>query len=333
MRVLYIGGTGNISSACVAESLARGHEVTLLTRGNLLAPVGVHAVLGDRQDRSLLADLASQSFDVVANFLGFVSDDIDRDVGAFRGHVGQYLFVSSAACYEKPPQHHVITEDTPLANPYWQYARDKIACEAALRQAMNGGFPATIVRPSYTYGETWVPCSVGGHGYTVVDRIRRAKPIISHGDGQSLWVLTHTSDFAVGFVGLFGKAKALGEAFQITSDEVQTWDGIYRTIAQAAGREARIEHISSAFIAGCYPKLGPGLLGDKTYSVVFDCRKLKRVVPEFEAKVTFAEGIRRSLAWHDADPNRRHTVNAEVDAMMDDLIARHRAAMGSGDTG
>lgn len=333
MRVLYIGGTGNISSACVAESLARGHEVTLLTRGYRPLPEGVRGVHGDRHDAALLVELASQSFDVVANFLGFVAEDIERDVQAFRGHVGQYLFVSSAACYEKPPRHHVITEDTPLANPYWQYARDKIACEAVLGRAMGDGFPATIVRPSYTYGETWVPSSVGGHGYTVVDRIRRGKRIISHGDGQSLWVLTHTSDIAVGFVGLFGKAKALGEAFQITSDEVQTWDSIYRTIAEAAGREARIEHISSAFIAGCYPKLGPGLLGDKTYSVVFDCGKLKRVVPEFEATVTFAEGIRRSLAWHDADPERRHIVDADVDAMMNDLIARHRAAMGSEDTG
>jgi len=333
MRVLYLGGTGNISSACVAESVARGHEVTILTRGNRHAPEGVRAVSGDRHDGALLAELASQSFDVVANFLGFVPEDVERDVGAFRGYVGQYLFVSSAACYAKPPRYHVITEETPLANPFWQYARDKIACEAVLRQAMDAGFPATIVRPSYTYGETWVPCSVGGHGYTVVDRIRRDKPIISHGDGQSLWVLTHTSDFAVGFVGLFGKAKALGEAFQITSDEVQTWDSIYGTIAEAAGREARIDHMSSAFIAGCYPKLGPGLLGDKTYSVVFDCSKLKGVVPEFRTKVTFAEGIRRSLAWHDADPEQRHIVNREVDAMMDDLIARHRRAMARGKPG
>lgn len=329
MKVLFIGGTGNISSACVALAVARGHRVTVLTRGT--RPVespGADAVRGDRNNAELLSRVAREGrFDVIANFVGFTPEQVEKDIRAFDGQTAQYLFISSASAYQKPANHYVITESTPLCNPFWQYSRDKIACEDRLLRAYRqSGFPMTIVRPSYTYGETWIPCSVGGHGYTVVDRMRRGKAIISHGDGQSLWVFTHTSDFSVGFIGLFGNPLALGEAFHITSDEVLTWDAIYRTIAAAAGCQAEIVHMSSEFIAALYPELGPGLLGDKAHSVVFDNAKIKRAVPEFRAQVPFAQGVRRSLAWHDADPDNRHIVNQQVDGMMDDLIARNRAA-------
>jgi nucleoside-diphosphate-sugar epimerase len=329
MKLLFLGGTGNISAECVARALALDYEVTVLTRGTRPQELpGVAYVTGDRHDRALLQEVAAgQRFDAVINFLGFAPSDVALDAQVFAGRVGQYLFISSASVYEKPPSHYVITEATCLANPLWQYARDKIACEEVLLSAYRSqGFPVTIVRPSYTYGETWIPCGIGGHGYTVVDRLRRGKPVISHGDGQSLWVMTHASDFAVGLVGLLGKAEAIGEALHITGDEVLTWDAIYRTMAQEAGCEAHLVHIPCDLIAACYPQWGPGLLGDKAYSQVFDNSKVRRLVPAYRPAVTFAEGIRRSLAWHDADPATRHIVNADTDRMMDDLVARQQAA-------
>jgi len=326
MRVLFIGGTGNISSACVERALERGYEVSLLNRGQ--SPCAfqgpVHVITGDRNDPAVLRQVAqSASYDVIANFVGYTPAQVELDIAAFAGRMGQYVFISSASVYQKPPNHYVITESTPLRNPFWEYARDKIACEDRLTRAYREqGFPVTIVRPSYTYGPTWIPCAVGGHGYTVVARMRQGLPIISHGDGQSLWTMTFHTDFALGFVGLFGKAQALGEAFHITSDEVLTWDQIYHTIARAAGCEARLVHIPSDFIAALYPQAGGSLLGDKAYSVVFDNSKIKRVVPEYKATVSFAEGIARSLAWHDADPARQ-VVNEEANRMMDDLIVTH----------
>ncbi len=329
MRVLFIGGTGNISSACVELALARGYQVTLLNRGTRETPWGdrVTTILGDRNDGPFLAQVAEEGrYDVVANFVGFTPQQIELDIAAFAGRVGQYIFISSASVYQKPPNHYLITESTPLHNPYWEYSRQKIACEERLLRAYREeGFPITIVRPSYTFGPTWIPSGVGGHGYTIVGRMRQGKPIISHGDGQSLWVMTFHTDFALGFVGLFGKAQAIGEAVHITSDEVLTWDQIYHTIARAAGCRAEIVHIPSDFIAAVYPEWGPGLLGDKAHSVVFDNQKIKRLVPEFRATVSFAEGIARSLAWHDADPARQ-VVDAKTDAMMDRLIALYRRA-------
>lgn len=326
MKVLFIGGTGNISSACVERALELGYEVHLLNRGQSPGAFrrSVRVIVGDRNDPATLHEAAQSAlYDVVANFVGYTPEQVELDIAAFAGRVGQYLFISSASVYQKPPNHYVITESTPLRNPYWEYARNKIACEERLTRAYREqGFPMTIVRPSYTYGPTWIPCGVGGHGYTVVARMRKGLPIISHGDGQSLWTMTFHTDFALGFVGLFGKAQALGEAFHITSDEVLTWDQIYYTIARAAGCEARLVHIPSDFIAALYPQVGAGLLGDKAYSVVFDNSKIKRVVPEYRATVSFAEGIARSIAWHDADP-ARHVVNEEVNRMMDELIAAY----------
>lgn len=335
MKVLFIGGTGNISTACVERALAKGYEVTVLNRGshNEGLDPRVRVIVGDRHDGALLERVAREDrYDVVANFVGYTPDQVALDVAAFSGQVGQYLFISTASAYQRPPNHYVITESTPLRNPYWEYARLKIACEDLLVRAYRErGFPITIVRPSYTYGPTWIPCSVGGHAYTVVHRMRQGLPIVCQGDGQGLWVLTHNSDFAVGLVGLFGAQQAIGEAFHITSDEALTWEAIYRTMGRAAGcPEIEIVYVPMQTIAALYPELGPGLLGDKGYSVVFDNSKIKRVVPEFRAVVPFAEGIARSIAWADADPAKRHIVNDKVNAMMDGLILAQRSVMGQG---
>lgn len=323
MRVLFLGGTGNISSACVERALQKGYEVSVFNRGQRPAEFSrpVTSIVGDRNDAAALRQIAERGrYDVVANFIAYTPDQIETDLAAFAGHVGQYIFISSASAYQKPPNHYVITESTPLYNPFWKYSRDKIACEERLNRAYREqGFPITIVRPSYTFGPTWIPCALG-HGWTVVDRMRKGLPIISHGDGQSLWTLTFHTDFALGFVGLFGNHAAIGEAFHITSDEVLTWDQIYRTMARAAGCEAKIVHVPSEWIAALYPQVGAGLLGDKAYSLVLDNSKIKRVVPEFRATVSFAEGIARSIAWFDADPARR-VINEETNRMMDRLAA------------
>ncbi|MHB9033275.1 MAG: SDR family oxidoreductase [Anaerolineae bacterium] len=325
MRALFIGGTGNISSACLERALLCGWQVTLLNRGRSAQPgqPGVTTVIGDRNDPSVLERAAASLPDVVADFVGYTPEQVERDIAAFSGKTSQYLYISSASAYRKPLPHYLITEDTPLGNPYWQYARDKIACEHRLMQAFHEtGFPVTIVRPSYTYGPTWIPAGLGGHGYTIVERMLRRAPVISHGDGQSLWVLTHTSDFAVGFVGLMGNAAAAGEAFHITSDEVLTWDAIYQVIGQAAGcGDAPLVHIPSDWIAQVYPDWGAGLLGDKMHSVVYDNSKIKRFVPEYRAVMPFGKGIALSLAWHHADPVRCQA-DAKANARMDDLIAR-----------
>lgn len=326
MRVLFIGGTGNISSACVRLAVSRGYDVTLLTRGT--RPVAfdgpVRSIKGDRNDAALLQAVAEDTrYDVVANFCGFTPDQVEVDIAALSGNVGQYIFISSASAYQKPLSHYVISESTPLRNPFWQYSRDKIACEDRLVRAYReDAFPATVVRPSHTYGETWIPTAIGGHGYTIVDRMRAGKPIVSHGDGQSLWVMTCNRDFAVGFVGLFGKQRAIGEAYHITSDEVLTWDQVYGTIARAAGCDARIVHVPSDYIAKLYPRVGAGLLGDKAYSVVFDNAKIKRLVPTFRASVAFTEGMERSVRWFDKDPARR-VIDQEADCMIEHLLAAY----------
>jgi nucleoside-diphosphate-sugar epimerase len=329
MKVLFIGGTGNISTACSQLALEKGYEMTLLHRGHTEAALeGARAVIGSRDDAAFMKQVAADTrYDVVANFVGMTPEQIELDLAAFTGRVGQYIYISSASAYQKPPRHYLITEQTPLANPYWAYARQKIACEERLLRAhREQGFPVTIVRPSYTFGPTWIPSGVGGHGYTIVGRMRQGLPVISHGDGQSLWVMTYHTDFAVGFVGLFGQAQALGEAFHITSDEVLTWDQIYRTIAQAAGGEAHLVHIPSDFIAAANPPWAGGLLGDKAYSAVFDNSKIKRVVPEFRTRVSFAEGIARSIAWHDADPARQ-VIDPQVNQTMNHIIAVYQRAL------
>jgi len=306
MRVLFLGGTGNISTACVDLALARGHHVGILTRGERPVPPAVEAFRGLRDDPAALAAAAQGRWDAVVDFLAYRPAQVEAAVGAFAGKTGQYVFISTAAAYDKPNARLPITEDTPLANPFWEYGRLKIACEEAVRRAhREGRLPATIVRPSYTYGPTWIPSGFGGQDYTVVDRMRRGLPVVCHGDGAALWGMTHSSDFAVGLLGLLGRPGAMGEAFHVTTDEILTWTQIYETIARAAGAEARLVHVPSALIAALVPDRGASLLGDKTHSSVFDNAKVRRLVPEFQPGVSFAEGIARSIAWFDADPARR----------------------------
>ncbi len=310
MRILFLGGTGNISTACVEHALGRGHQVGVLTRGKRPCPAGAEALVGDRDDPEALRRAAGGRWDAVADFLAYTPAQVEGAISAFAGRTAQYVFIGTAAAYDKRAARLPITEDAALANPFWEYARLKIACEESVLRAHCGGrLPVTIVRPSYTYGSTWIPSGFGGQDYTVVDRMRRGRPVICHGDGTALWVMTHASDFAVAFVGLLGQAAALGEAFHITSDEVLTWDAIYEAIARAAGTEARLVHVPSALIAAVVPDKGGSLLGDKAQSTFFDNGKVRRLVPEFQPRVSFAEGIARSIAWFDADPSRR-TVNA-----------------------
>jgi nucleoside-diphosphate-sugar epimerase len=333
MKVLFLGGTGNISTACVELALGRGHEVTLLTRGLQEYGFGGRArhVAGDRNDAVLLERVAAEGrYDVVANFIGYTTEEIRKDIAAFSGKTAQYLFISTAAVYRKPAPHYLIAETSPLGNAFWAYGRLKIACEELLLSAhRESGFPVTVVRPSYTYGPTWIPSSVGGHGYTVLGRMRRGLPVISHGDGQSLWVMTSHEDFAAGFVGLFGLSKALGEAYHITSDEVLTWDQVYQEIGRAAGLEIELLHLSSDLIAAIHPPWGGSLLGDKAYSTVFDNSKIKAAVPGFQAATSFAAGIRKSVEWHDARPDRR-VIDEKVNAVMDHLVAVYREAASRG---
>ncbi len=331
MKVLFIGGTGNISSACTRLAVLRGYEVFLLNRSKnpyAEVPEGAQVLKGDiRNPQAVLAAIKGHSFDAVVQFLAYEPGQVEQDLEIFRGKTRQYLMISTASAYQKPPVHYLITESTPLCNPFWEYSRKKIACELRLMQAYREeGFPATVVRPSYTYGETWIPAAVGGRDYTVVDRMRRGKKVIVHGDGQSLWTLTHNSDFAKGLVGLLGNIQAIGESFHITSDEVLTWDQIYRTIGEAAGVEPHLVHISSEFIGALVPQWGDFLFGDKACSMVFDNSKIKRVVPDFAATVPFARGVRASIAWFDAD-ERRKTTDGEVDGQMDRVIAAYERSL------
>jgi len=329
VRLLFLGGTGNISTACVEQAVEAGHGVTVLNRGRSPSRVRGHVdvVTGERDDGPLLRRVAEGArFDAVVDFLAFRPEQVEIAIEAFGGRVGQYVFISSTSAYEKPVVRHVITEETPLRNPFWEYARQKIACEERLwRARRDSGFPVTVVRPSYTYGETWIPSGFGGQDYTLVARMRAGRPIVCHGDGTSLWVMTAASDFAVGLVGLLGQEGALGEAFHITSDEVLTWQAIYRTIAEAAGARLEMVNVPSSLIAALYPERGGSLLGDKAWSVVFDNTKIRRFVPAYRPRVSFAEGMRRSVAWFDGDPARR-VVNAEMDRRIDRVIAAQRRA-------
>jgi nucleoside-diphosphate-sugar epimerase len=323
--VLFIGGTGFISAAVSRRAVAQGIELYLLNRGlHEAGPAGSRTLTADVHDaagvREALHDL---DFDVVVDWIAYGPDDIERDLELFAGRIGQYVFISSASVYQKPPAHYLVTEATPLENPYWDYSRNKIACEQRLMGAhRREGFPVTLVRPSMTY-DTNLPVAVGGWGtYTLADRLLRGAPVIVHGDGSSLWVVTHADDFACGFLGLLGNEHAIGEAFHITSDEVLTWNQIYETIAEALGVEANIVHVPSDFIVSVAPELSGSLFGDKTWSVVFDNRKVRSFVPHFRAEIPLAEGIRRTLAWFDAD-ERRRVVDEQVDRQVNGILAAY----------
>jgi nucleoside-diphosphate-sugar epimerase len=324
MKALFIGGTGNISSAVTRLALERGIDVLHVNRGRSQQGPRVRTIMADvGKPFELERAVAGQTFDVVVDFIAFTPADVERDLRALEGRVGQYVFISSASVYQKPLAHPIVTESTPLSNPFWEYARDKIACEDVLLRAYHDrAFPMTIVRPALTY-ETVIPVPLGGwREYTIVERIRRGKKIIVHGDGTSLWTITHSDDFAKGFVGLLGEPRAIGHAFHITSDELLTWDQIHRALGDAAGAEPQIVHVPSDLIARLAPSRGGSLLGDKAFSIIFDNTKIKSLVPDFRASIRFAHGIKRTLEWFEADPSRRQ-VDAESDALIDDVVARY----------
>jgi nucleoside-diphosphate-sugar epimerase len=323
LRVLFLGGTGIISSACSWRSVEAGLDLTVLNRGKTsirALPAEAHQITADLDDRAAFAAVAGQDFDVVVDWLAFTPDQVRARTDALRGHVGQYVFISTASAYQTPPARLPITESTPLRNPFWEYSRNKIACEDLLNSLYRDeGFPVTIVRPSHTYDRTLVPFD---GGWTIVERMRRGQPVVVHGDGTSLWTLTHHRDFARGLVPLLGHPRTLGDSFQITSDDVLTWDQIANALAAAAGTTAEIVHVPSDAIAAVHPSWGDGLLGDKTHSAVFDNSKLRQVVPDFVATIPFETGAREIVAWYDEDPTRQHVDDA-VDKAMDTLIARY----------
>jgi nucleoside-diphosphate-sugar epimerase len=325
MKVLFIGGTGNISTAVSRLAVEQGVELTMLNRGQRKVEIhGVRTITGDiNRPEEVRQAIRGMQFDAVVDWIAFTPDDVERDIALFEGQIGQYILISSASAYQKPPTHYVITESTPLHNPYWAYSRNKIRCEELLQQAYRERrFPMCVVRPSLTY-DTVLPVAIGGWGcYTLADRLLKGKPIIVHGDGASLWVVTHAQDFAKGFVRLLGNPRTLGHAFHITTDEVLTWNQIYQSIASALGVEANMVHIPSEWIAQHNPQLAAGLLGDKTWSVVFDNTKIKTFVPAFQATIPLHEGIRKTLAWFDED-ERRKWIDEAVNAEMDHLLAAY----------
>lgn len=325
MKVLFVGGTGIISSACSQLAVDRGIDLYLLNRGQTARPVpkGTHILNGDIRDKaSVTSVLGAMMFDAVVDWIAFTPDHIEIDLELFRGKTQQYVFISSASAYQTPPVKLPVTESTPLANPYWEYSRNKIACEERLIKAYREErFPVMIVRPSHTYDCTLLPMH---GGYTIVDRMRKGKKVIVHGDGSSLWVLTHHRDFAKGFVGLLGNNRAIGEVFHITSDEWLTWNQIFEIVAQAAGVKADIVHIPSDIIARHDPEWGASLLGDKTHSMIFDNTKIKHVVPDFSATIPFAIGAKEIIQWYDSNPARQ-VVNDDLNRVIDEIISAYEA--------
>ena len=328
MRILMIGGTGTISSAITRQLAESEHELWLLNRGNRQneVPENVKQLHVDINDEAeVLRLIGDTQFDAVCEFIGFVPEQVERDHRLFAGRTRQYVYISSASAYNKPARHHVITEGTTLANPHWEYSRNKIACEELLmKYYREEGFPVTIVRPSHTYCEKSVP--LGLHGtkgsWQVLKRMLEGKPVLIHGDGSSLWTMTFNTDFARGFIGLLGNPHAIGEAFQIMSDESLTWTQIYSVVAQCLGTTLKPYYVSSAFLAEIAPKeydVEGNLIGDKAASVVFDCSKLKRVVPGFQATVRFEEGVRRCIQYILNHPECQQ-LDPEFDAWCDKVI-------------
>jgi nucleoside-diphosphate-sugar epimerase len=329
MRALFIGGTGIISSACSELALARGWELYHLRRGRPTshpAPEGVVTLQADVHNPvSVLQNrLGNLTFDAVVDFLAFSLTDIERDLALFRERTQQFIFISSASAYQKPPEHFLITEQTPRINPFWEYSQNKVACEERLlKEFQENGFPSVIIRPSHTYSPWYLPLCIGSseHPFTMIQRMRQGKKMIVPGDGTSLWTLTWNGDFAKGLVGLLGRSDVLGEAFHITSDDVLTWNQIYQEAGHAAGVEPNLIHIPSNWLAAYDPELTGTLIGDKANCAVFDNSKIKRFVPDFRAEVCWPEGSRRAVSWLDADPARQ-TIDTEAERTWDAMIAR-----------
>jgi nucleoside-diphosphate-sugar epimerase len=322
LRVLFIGGSGIISSACSRVAVEHGIDLSVLTRGRSTSrplPAGVTRLRADiREPRSVREEIKDLDFDAVVDWVAFTPDHVRADIDLFGGRTGQYVFISSASAYQTPPARLPVTESTPLSNPIWKYSRDKIACEDALVAAYRErGFPATIVRPSHTYDQTSVPFD---GGWTVLGRMLAGRPVIVPGDGTSLWTLTHHDDFARAFVPLLGHPRTVGEAIHITSDDVLTWNQIADALAAALGVTARIVHVPSDAIAAADPEWGAGLLGDKAHSLTFDNTKIRALVPGWRAVIPFERGAREIADWYLADPARQVT-DARLDAVMDKLAA------------
>jgi nucleoside-diphosphate-sugar epimerase len=329
LKVLFIGGTGIISTACVRLAIQRGMEVHVLNRGKTQAklPSGVRTIHADIQDENQAkAAMENRTFDVVANFVNFVPADIDRDFRLFQGKVGQYFFISSASAYQTPPVNYLVTESTPLANAHWEYSRNKISCEKRLAEYGRKGFPAVVVRPSLTYGDTLIPLSITSwtQSWSAIDRMLKGKPIIIHGDGTNIWTSTHNTDFAKGFVGLFGNARTIGESFHITSDEVLTWNQCYQIVADIVGARPKFVHVSSDLLTKFNPELEGWLAGGFSNSVVFDNSKIKSWVPDFVATTGFKDGIGQTIRHFQANP-RLQVVDAKYDQWCDRVIAAMEA--------
>lgn len=327
MKVLYIGGTGNISTASSKRAIEQGIDLYLLNRGNRDVEIkGAKTITGDIYNldemRTVLKD---HSWDVVVNWIAFTPEHIENDLELFRGKTNQYIFISTASAYQKPPTFPLITESTPLYNPFWKYSRDKIECEDALVKAYRDfDFPITIVRPSHTY-DTVIPVTIGGWTeYTIIDRMKKGEKVIIQGDGTSLWTVTHAKDFAKGFNGLLGNPRAIGHPFHITSDEWLSWNQIYEIIANTAGVELNAVHIPTTFIDHIAPGEKDGLWGDKAHCGIFDNTKIKQFVPDYTATIPFSEGFKETLKWFESKKERM-IVKSETNAMMDKIITAYQS--------
>jgi len=327
VKVLFIGGTGNISADCAALLHGRGHEIVVVTRGRSAVPAGYRAVVADRKDPAAMrVALAGIQPEVVVNFLGYEVGDVAVDFELFRDRLRQYIFVSTTAAYVKPPRRLPVTEDEPLGNPFWDYGQKKEQCERWLCERRDrDGFPLTIVRPSHTYSPRWFPNIVASGSCTLAARLEAGKPVFLSDDGEGLWTMTATSDFAVGFAGLAGNERALGEAFQITGDEVLTWNRILAETADALGvKSPQVLRIPTEWLCTRFPELTGPIKGDKACPGVFDNSKIKRLVPDFRSCKPFRAGIRESVAWYRANPDQR-TVNPIYDRLFDDVAAAWKA--------
>ncbi len=329
MKILFIGGTGTISTAISKRLVEMGEELYLINRGNKNdeLPEGIHYIIGDINDEEAIKEkIKDLTFDAVCDFIGFVPSQLERDYRLFKGKTRQFMYISSASAYHKPVCDYRITEGTSLNNPYWEYSRNKIACEEYLMKlSREEGFPVTIIRPSHTYNEKSVPLGVHGSNgsFQVIKRMLEGKQVIVQGDGTSLWTMTDSRDFAKAFVGLIGNAKAIGEVFQITTDESLTWNQIYSIIADALGVEYRPYYVASDFLAAVAPAkydLLGGLVGDKSNSVVFDNSKVKSAVPGYRADITMSSGIRRTVEYVMSHPECQ-VADEEYDKWCDDVIA------------
>jgi len=332
MNILFIGGTGLISTASSALAIEKGYNLYLLNRGNRseFTPAGANVIQADINDIAAVSGaIKDLMFDAVVNWIAFTPDEIERDIKLFAGKTKQYIFISSASAYQKPPLKYLIDESTPLANPHWEYSRNKAACEDRLMaEYRKNGFPFTTVRPSLTYGDVLIPAAFTSwnNPWSLVDRMRKGKKIIVHGDGTSLWSMTHNSDFAKGLVGLLGNTQSIGHSFHITSDEVLSWDQIYKTIGAAAGATPDIIHIPTEFLMLFDSGEEGNLLGDKAPSAVFDNSKIKKFVPGFVATVSFAAGVRQTIAWFESEPSRC-VVDENWNALCDRIIAAYEVGV------